>query len=262
MSYLGRHPRPGPHKPGALSRAVPMGGITGQSLWDLAASYSDSWKRTENPNDACDRAGRVAQQPFYDQMKQIATAWDNRDGFFYITDAIAVIQKGLAFQAQGQSLLNTLYASFGELGQDSLKSARTAAQNDLFDVGRTANDFLAAINTAKAKGATVLDAPGLKDWVIDCLGAAAYAAYVGAYTQCAMPSAAATIVSVMKVFTAAGSAFIAVVKAAATVIAVAGETVYKTTVGTLSFLATAIKFAPFVALAYGASLLWKKHQGR
>jgi hypothetical protein len=210
--------------------------------------------------DACDAAGRAAQAPFNSQMHTIATAWANRDDFYYVADIDKIIQQGFAFMNAGHKLLDQLDSAYQEAGRDDIKNAREDVRNALFDVGKTAIDFVNAVNTAKTSNIKVVDAPGLKNWVLDAVSAAGRAAYVAGYTKEAMPAYTAGILALMSVAASIGNGFVTVIKAAARVTIAAGQTIYKTTVGTLSFAATVIKYAPFIGGAALVAFLWKRYR--
>ena len=261
--YLNQRVRGRARTYGNGGRAHPK--MRSRTGWNALGDLFDDARallQQDAPNAACDAMGRSAQGYYDTQLQQITQAWKQTDGFYYVTDMRAILQQGLAFQQAGQNLLDKLTATYGDFGQASLKSAKDQAQNDLFDVGKNALDFTNAMNTADASGATVVDAQGLKDWVIDAISAAGRAAYVSAYTQCAMPAGAAAIIAVAALFDAAGKAFIAVLGKTLKVVLAAGDVIYKTTVGTLDLVATVVKYAPWIAGAYGLSWLWKNYGKR
>lgn len=223
-----------------------------RSMWSPLGS-------TDAPNPTCDAAGHSAQAYYDQQLQTVTSTWKQTDGFYYVQDMLDIVSKGLTFQQAGQKLLDQLSSTYGEFGQDSLKQARDQAQNDLFDVGKNALDFLNAAHAAQSSGATVVDAQGLKEWVIDAISAAGYAAFVAAYVQCAMPTGAALIIAAAAFFDAAGKAFLAVIVKSAKVVYNAANIVYKTTVATLDLAATVVKYAPYIAGAYGLAWLWKNY---
>lgn len=213
-------------------------------------------------NDAqCDATAHAAQAVYDQQMASIASAWANRDGFYSIADAQAVLDKGLALQQQGLAIIDQITNDYGEGISSAMKSARDGAQNDLFDVGKTAIDFTTALNAAKAANATVLDAIGLKDWIIDCISAAGRAAYVGTYFNCLLVDVQPYLAPLKVLLTAEG-AFVAVVTKVVTIAVNAGDVLYKTTVGALDLTATVVKYAPYIAGAYGLAWLWKNYGQR
>ena len=214
-------------------------------------------------NATCDRAGNDAQAPYDQMLADMRSTWGNRDGFFYLADARAIVGKGLELQRQGQALLDQVRAKYGDSISSAMKSGRDQAQKEIFALGDTAAAFLNAINAAQARGATVLDAPGLRDWTISCISAASGAAYIGAYFSCHLVNVGAFL-GPLQVLLAAGNGVVAAVKAAAVVAAKVGEVVYKTTVGTLDFVATVAKYGPMIAAGLGGLWLFKrlKEQGR
>jgi hypothetical protein len=212
------------------------------------------------PNAACDAAGRAAQAPYDAQLAQITAQWKQRDDFYYVTDMDAIVKQGFQFMNAAQSLIDQINSTYGEYGKDDLKSARSRAQSDIFDVGRNSLDFVTAMNKAKLAGAAIVDAPGLRNWIVDAIVAAGGAAYLAAYTQCAMPSGSSAILFAAAKLTGAGRAFVALLSAIATVVVKTGEVVYTTTVGTLGLIATAVRYAPLIGGAFLAAWLWKKHK--
>jgi hypothetical protein len=209
----------------------------------------------------CDQAGAAAQAPYDQQMVDLKNTWSNRDGFFYLKDAKAILQAGLDLQKQGQAILDSIGAKYGDTLSPSAKQGRDWAQSAIFKVGSVATEFLAATNAATIQGATIIDATGLKDWTIDAISAAGGAAYLGGYFDCSLYNVSAYL-GPLSVLIGASNALVAVAKGAAKVTLAAGETIYKTAVNTLDFAATAIKYAPMIAIGLGALWVVKKYARR
>lgn len=214
---------------------------------------------TTQTHPECDAAGLAAQASYDAQLVNFKNTWKNRDGFFYVADAQAILKAGLALESQGQRMLDDVRTKYGETLSSSMKTGRDQAFDDLIAVGKTAIDFASAISTAIGKGATVIDAPGLRNWVIDAISASGQAAYIAAYMDCLLVDVSPFIAILGGMLTML-NALITVAKTAAVVVYKTGAVVYKTTVGTLDFVASFVKYAPYAAAAYGLVWLWQKHQ--
>jgi hypothetical protein len=254
MSYLPqRRPRPG-QQGGHLRRPKAIGDFFSdanaalglQSGSGTAASVSQTIVSAE-----CDAAGKAAQAPYDAKMADVSSSWAQRDGFYTPADLINVVKSGQALIAAAQDTLDKITVNYG---------IQNTAQQDIKKANNDALAFIVAWGIAKAKGATVIDAPGLKDWIIDVIGAAGEAAYRTAYLQCYLSTATMVLMPLLSALGTAASVFYNAVKAVVEVALKVGEIIYKTTVGTLDFVATVAKYAPWLAAAYGAAYLWKKHK--
>jgi len=169
---------------------------------------------------------------------------------FYTPDQIAtIVNAGLSFIGPTtEALENDLRGVFGV---DVPQPAYDNLQRKLIEV----QPFIRAANEARTKGIRVVNAPGMKAWIMDTMKAGRQLAREVALEQCRR----STLANGTRVAEVGIRALHDVVIAIVGVVAAAGETVLDAATGIFALL----KHAKWIALAGGAGyLLYKAKQRR
>jgi len=253
MSYLNRRTR------SMSARPLPE---RGRRLRNPVVRTYQPWAMGDAASDACYAQGQAAQQQFTDAWTQIDHAWNNTTGFYAIADMQAVFNQAFKFVSQATSMLDQHRATYGDTGPDFVIQALDQSYNRIFVDEQNGLDFQHAINDAVNSGATIVNAPGFKQWVADMMIDAGQAAFVVAYTNACEPAYAASIIAVMRALITMGNGILNAVEQAASVAAnlaiTAADVVYKTTVGTLDLVGEILQYLPWVAGGVGVWWLWKE----
>lgn len=147
----------------------------------------------------------------------MAKNW-NPSGFYSPDQMQALI-------AQAQVIEKAARAHLTSASAVATQDARSGTIADAFDKldasGSRSLDFIQAMNTAKTQGIKIVDAPGLRKWVLDTMSAASNA-HVVAYTmECITPSVVTAIIAYQEAFDKAAS----VVKKVVGVVVSAGDAI-------------------------------------
>lgn len=213
--------------------------------------------------DACSVSAHAQEDQFQASLNQMMAAWGNTTGIYDLADAQSVIQTTYTFIVKGQQMLDAHRATYGDTGPDFVQQALQQAQDGLITDAATGIEFSAAIGKAMDAGATVVNAPGLKQWVASAMIDAGRAAFAASYVTCTEPTGAATIIAVLRTLITFGNDILSAIKKAlsiaANIVVTSADIVYKTTVGTIDFIGAVVKYLPWIAGGVGALYVWKTY---
>lgn len=164
-------------------------------------------------------------------------------GFYTTADIRSLVSSTMAVVQQGYAALNQA-ATSANASQDSI----TRATDDLARAGGRSLDYLQAAQTADQQNLRTVNAPGLKTWVTNTMGAASSAMVTASTISCMEPWWLGAMATAQAAFDALWSVAKQVVGA---VLAI-GETALKVA-NDLPELYDTLKY---VALAAGAYWLW------
>jgi hypothetical protein len=255
MSYLNRRAR-------AMGRPVTLADRGRRLRTPVVRSYGP-WSLGDSTADACSAQAHAQEDQFQAALNQMMASWGNNTGLYAMGDVQPVMQTTYQFIAKAQQLLDTHRATYGDTGPDFVVQALDQAQSNLFTDARTGLEFQQEWAAAQSAGATVFNAPGMKQWVADAMIDAGRAAFAATYTTCTAPSGAATIIAILRDLITFGNAILSAIEKAVTIAAnmviTGAEIVYKTTVGTLGMVAAVVHYLPWIAGGVGAWWLWQKY---
>lgn len=209
----------------------------GDDFFDMARKMASDDYQFAQVSQQCDPVAMTASKPIDDQLQAIVSSWKQRDDFYYPGDMEAIIQAGLNMIKFGQAQLDIV----------DNKAFTGVAQAEIFKAGQNASDYITALNQAKTKNASVVSAPGFRDWVVDTWNAASLAVYALAYARCARPAVVVGVEALISL----SNVFVAVVTKTAQVVVKAGDVVYQATTGALSLAGIVAKYGKFAALGVG-----------
>lgn len=141
------------------------------------------WKQvTQQQSDAaCQKAANKATVDLTAATLDLSRSW-RPTGFYSVADFEAMLQKTWdILNGAGKALDQILADDFAI--KDGARMERNAITNRYGE----SMVFVRAMNEAKAKNITVIDAPGFKRWVIKAMNEAAVAYEYVAYQACAKP---------------------------------------------------------------------------
>jgi len=221
------------------------------------------WAMGDTTATTCSAQAHAQEDQFQAALNQMMAAWGNDTGLYAMGDAQAVMQATYSFIVKAQQLLDAHRATYGDTGPDEMVQALDDAQANLFTAAKNGIDFEQAWAAAQSSGATVFNAPGMKQWVASAMLAAGRAAFAASYVTCTAPVGAATIIAILRDVITFGNAVLTAIEKAATIAAnmviTGAEVVYKTTVGTLGLVAAVVGYLPWIAGGVGAWWLWKEY---
>ncbi len=131
--------------------------------------------------DECTAQATSSVRPLVDKTNQLNATW-NPTGFYTTAELREVITKGMDAIRNAQAALDQ---TTREIGVDFDKL--NAASQSLFDVGARAIDYIAAATQADQQGLRLVNAPGLKAWLIGGLKKANDAMVASAFEECRKP---------------------------------------------------------------------------
>jgi hypothetical protein len=184
-------------------------------------------------------------QTFKSKIDNLDATW-NPTGFFPPDDVRAVISSTMELEAHGRAAIDKVQTE-AHVRTDLLNRAR----DGLDRAGARAIDYLDAAREADSKGVRLVNAPGLKQWVIDTMNAASAALIVGQAVDCLKPWWLSALQAYQDAFDVAITHVVAI---AGSVLAV-GENAVKVAFSLLEHLNLLI----LAGLGVGGYLVWKKH---
>lgn len=193
-------------------------------------------------NDTCLAQANVTMAPFDAKIDDIAKTW-NPTGFYSPADLRSLVAATLKVVQQGQAAVDQARAE-----PNAAQASTMRATNDLARAGQRSLDYLAAANAADGQGLRVINAPGLKRWVTDTLGAASSAMVTAAVIGCQTPWWVTALVG----FQFAFDTLYNLSKTVVGVVLAVGETALRVA-GDLPELYDILKYA---ALAAGGYWVW------
>jgi hypothetical protein len=172
--------------------------------------------------------------------------------------------------AQMSEIVNQTLIAIHSAG-DHLRAAPTAtsdAQQMINDaaskLARRGTESLAytrAHQSATSQGIKIVDAPGLRRWVISSLGDVSFAHTIAYVQECAKPGLAGAIIAYQKVFDGVADTIKAIVGVAIDVVKALGKLMYHLP-DTLSTAYTYLKWAAIIGGGVWAFLEIKKRSGK
>lgn len=188
---------------------------------------------------ACIEQANADLKPFDDRINELARTW-NPTGFYTVPEIRQLVGSTIAVIYKGQGAIDTAASSVNTFG-DSL----TRATSDLQRQVDRSLDYLDAANKAEAAGTRLVNAPGLKRWVLDANASASSAMTTAAVVGCMSPAWASVVQAYRDMF----DVMIATTRATGAALLTAGEAVVKTAV-------SAYDAVPYVKLGLGALGAW------
>ncbi len=182
---------------------------------------------------------------FKSKIDNLDATW-NPTGFYPPDDVRAVISSTMELEAHGRAAIDKVQSE-AHVRTDLLNRARDALDR----AGARAIDYIDAAREADSKSIRLVNAPGLKQWVIDTMNAASAALIVGQAVDCLKPWWLSALEAYQEAFDVA---IAHVVSVAGSVLAV-GENAVKVAFSLLEHLNLLI----IAGLGVGGYLIWKKH---
>ncbi len=242
MTYMiraRRRPRPLPVRPGMsglvddmidqYSTQIPGGGIDPTVVLEAQ----------------CVNKAVAAGQAFKSKIGNLDATW-NPTGFFPPDDVRSVIGSTMELEVLGRAAIDKVQTE-AHVRTDLLNRAR----DGLDRAGARAIDYLDAAREADNKSIRLVNAPGLKQWVLDTMNAASAALIVGQAVDCLKPWWLSALEAYQEAFDVAITHVVAI---AGSVLAV-GENAVKVAFSLLEHLNLLI----LAGLGVGGYLIWKKH---
>ncbi len=187
----------------------------------------------------------AAGQGFKSKIDNLDATW-NPTGFYPPDDVRSVIGSTMELEALGRAAIDKVQIEV-HVRTDLLNRAR----DGLDRAGARAIDYLDAAREADSKSIRLVNAPGLKQWVIDTMNAASAALIVGQAVDCLKPWWLSALEAYQEAFDVA---ITHVVSVAGSVLAV-GENAVKVAFSLLEHLNLLI----LAGLGVGGYLIWKKN---
>lgn len=166
MSYFAKRPRFRPRRP---APAV----LSGDNWWEEQLGI-------QSQTSACLDQANASVAPFEASIDDLDKTWVP-NGFYTIADLRHVVQSALAVTQQGYAALTQAAQMLGTtdtINEESAELGRVSSQS---------LDYLNAATEAEGKGIAVVNAPGLKRWVISALQTSSNAMVAGSMLACMQP---------------------------------------------------------------------------
>ncbi len=232
MTYLVKRRRPPPR------RRAGMG--------DLMEDIMDKILGRPSAEQQCVDAANITQASFDSKVDDLVTNWQPT-GFYAPADIRSIVSATMALVTQAQSVLD-------QVGLSGSVDSIIRATDDLSRAGGRSLDYLTAATQADQQGIAVVNAPGLKKWVTNTMGACGSAVVTANTIVCLQPWWLDALASFQSAFDVAWAAVKGIV---GTAVAVGGQVLK--IAADLPELMTYIEVG---ALAVGALWLWQKYRGR
>ena len=229
------------HQPRLRSRSQGLSGL----VEDLIEEYQKPRSAADVADALCVNDAVLKGQSFKGKIDNLQAVW-NPTGFFPPDDIRLVISSTLELQRHSSAALDKV--KFAAHVRDDLL---TRSYDGLHRAGARALDYLDAAKQADAKGIRLVNAPGLKQWVIDTMNAASAALVVAHAVDCMKPVWLSALEAYQEVFDVA---IARVVSVAGSLLQV-GENAVKVAFSLLEHLNLLI----IVGLGVGGYMIWKKH---
>jgi hypothetical protein len=131
--------------------------------------------------DECTAQATSSVKPLVDQTNQLSATW-NPTGFYTPDELLEVMTRGMEAVRNAQAAVDQ---TTREIGVDFDKL--NAASQSLFEVGARATDYINAAKQARQQQIRLVNAPGLKAWLIGALQKANDAMVASAFEECRKP---------------------------------------------------------------------------
>jgi hypothetical protein len=155
--------------------------------------------------DGCLDQANAATAALDQRTQNLAATW-HPTGFYSPADVQQIVSETLSLVNSGTNAISTAPNS-----TDDAESQRDQAQAKLSQQGQRSMVYVEALRNAAATGATVLNAAGLKTWVLDSMQAVSSALVTAAVMECNMPWLASAIIAFQGYFDALASVVMRVV---------------------------------------------------
>lgn len=243
MTYLVSRSKLSRARPRARA-AGPLSGIL-DFLEDIATpGLAQVRTASESAGSPCLNAATAETADFDAKTDDLSRTW-TPNGFYSPGDVYSLVNQTLGILAQGTAALDKVLAGdFPQSAKDALVMVRSQTQ-DKVTQGAV---FAQAVTTAKTTGANVIDAPGLKHWIVTSMSAASVALNSASFVVCEQP----WWVSALLFFKSAFDVLYAVCKAIVGAVVKFGEVVLKVP----DALGTMLTYAKWGALIGGAAFLY------
>lgn len=199
----------------------------------------------------CMTEAKASTAAFDAKTNDLAKNWRPASDNFAVTDVDAIVQSVFTTMRQAGASVDQ---AIGGLQQEGPRADLTETRTKLFNLmggntGRnSAQTFIDAVNAARAAKIAVINAPGLKDWVIHSLNASSSACEVVYYINCNSPWWLSALQTFKRYFDLA----VAIIKKVVSVIVTVATTVLKVP----DAVGTVLKWAPWVVLAAAGAYLF------
>lgn len=180
-------------------------------------------------------------------VNSLASTW-NPTGYYRPADVQAILD---AFATQAEDAGAALAAA--PLSTSDALDVKAQAFDDVQRIYQDqSKNYQAAVNQAKATGATVINAPGLKDWVISSMRTLSDAYVTATVLQCRQSWVESVLDRGYRAMAAIGSVAARILG----VVAKVGEAGVDALEKAADLTAIIIKYAPYAAAAIGAYMLY------
>ena len=184
-----------------------------------------------SPEQQCVDQANAATAPLDATIADVARNWNTN-----VLNSPTDVQKAVSSALALVSSASDAVGSAPDAGNQ-----RAQALDTIYQQGQKAQVYVAAVAQANATGTTVINAPGLKQWVLDTMNAASQALVTASVLDCNMPWLASAIIAIQPYLDDLGT----VVKSIANVAVAVGQTVLKVA-GDLPQIWTIVKWGAIV----------------
>jgi hypothetical protein len=205
--------RPALQRYGAHRAAQPLG------IWPFSQIATFIVGSSAGEQTECLDKANVKVAPIDAQINDLSKNW--HPSGYYTPEQMGTLidQTLLALRSAGDHVRGAPTAT-GDASQMISEATGKIARR-----GQDSLDFIRAKNTAVTSGIKIIDAPGLRRWVISSLQDAGYAHTTAFVQECAMPGLASAIIAYQRVFDGAAGIIKSIVGVAIDVAKAVGSTV-------------------------------------
>lgn len=152
------------------------------------------WPFDSGSQTGCLDTANAKVAPLDDRINALSKTW-NPSGFYAPDDILRLVSETLKLMTSAGDQLRAAPLSTSDAASQKDNELKHIAQR-----GTEALDFIDAAKTAKAQGINIVDAPGLRSWVIRTMGTGRDAITVAEVLNCEMPGLASAIIAYQGVF--------------------------------------------------------------
>jgi hypothetical protein len=223
----------------------------GVGSWDDIVSIFDPPDSTAESMQCLDEANaKVAGLDA--RTSELAKTW--KPTGFYTPDQIGtIISETLKITSAATSTLAT-----APLSTNDAKAMKSQAIMDVQKKAQQSLNYTAAAVKARENGSNVVDAPGLKQWVLSTMNAASSALVTASVLECQMTWLANAIIKFQTIFDAAAS----VIKRVAGIVIKLGQVAVKAVEEGIDLVGMLLPVAKWGAVAFAVAFVVKKIKDR
>jgi hypothetical protein len=218
--------------------------LSGRGIGDVMEDISEQQRQMEMRN-CLDQANTLVAS-LDATTNDLAKNW-HPTGLYAPADIQALIVKTMALVSSATDRVGAAPRSTSD-AEGQINQALTT----LFQKGEASMVYVQALRDASTSGATVIQADGLKRWVIETMGAVSNALVTASVMECNMPWLATLIITFQGHFDALSEVAMAIYGVVKEVAIKAGETIMKVA----DTVPDLITWAKWGAIAYGVIWLY------